>query len=31
MDNGQWTKMLLNGQLIILRDGKRYNVLGEEL
>ena len=30
-DNVQCTKVLRNGQLIILRDGKRYNVLGIEL
>ena len=29
MENGQWTKLLHNGVLYIIRDGKTYNVQGQ--
>ena len=30
-DNGQWTKVLRDGQLFILHNGKTYTVLGSEV
>ena len=31
MDNGQWTKAIRDGQLIIFRDGKIFNAQGVEM
>ena len=29
--NGEWTKVLRDGQIYIIRDGKTYNVMGAEV
>ena len=31
MDDGRWTKILRDGQLLIVRDGKKYDVTGKRL
>ena len=31
MDNGQWTKLLRNGHMLIMRNGQTYTVLGTEV